>query len=75
MKYKFKGNMEDIEVITESQFQALSKTKSASLIDVGIKLSATELKLMNHISKSTNTTPESILKDYLKYSKAMLTNK
>lgn len=75
MKYKFKGNESDLEIITESQYQALAKAKSASLLEVGVKLSATDLKLMKNISKSTNTTPESILKDYLKYSKAMLTNK
>ena len=75
MKYNFKGNGSDLEVMTESQFKALAKTKSASLLEVGVKLSATELKLMKNISKSKNTTPESILKDYIKYSKAMLTNK
>lgn len=72
MRYKFKGNASDLEVITESSWKALSKTKKASLKDVTIKLSAIELKLMKSISKSVNDKPESIVKDYINYTKSKM---
>tara|TARA_R100000541_G_scaffold51018_2_gene58352 strand:+ start:546 stop:767 length:222 start_codon:yes stop_codon:yes gene_type:complete len=68
MKYKFKGNDSEMEVLSETEFTALSKAKDMAITSVEIKLSAKELKLMKRLSKSVNNIDKAILKDYIKYS-------
>ena len=68
MKYRFKGNDSEMEVLSETEFTALSKAKDMAITSVEIKLSAKELKLMKRLSKSVNNIDKAILKDYIKYS-------
>jgi len=68
MKYKFKGNDSEMEVLSETNFTALSRAKDMAITSVEIKLSAKELKLMKRLSKSVNNIDKAILKDYIKYS-------
>jgi hypothetical protein len=65
--YQFKGNNSDMKVYSDSQFEALNKAKESSTTNVELKmrLSKADLKLMRKVSNSISTKSEDLLKDYI----------
>ncbi len=68
MIFKFKGNDSEMKTYTDKEYKLYSKAKNSSLTDIElkIKLSKSDIKLMKKVTKSVSTKSEDLLKEYIK---------
>jgi hypothetical protein len=68
MIYRFKGNDSEMKTYTDKEYKLYSKAKNSSLTDIELKmkLSKSDIKLMKRVTKSVSTKSEDLLKEYIK---------
>ncbi len=68
MIFKFKGNDSEMKTYTDKEYKLYSKVKNSSLTDIELKmkLSKSDIKLMKKVTKSVSTKSEDLLKEYIK---------
>jgi hypothetical protein len=68
MIYRFKGNDSAMTTFTDKEYKLYKKAKESSLTDIElkIKLSKSDLKLMKKVTNSISTKSDDLLKEYIK---------